>query len=292
MSASSLMHVYEQAIEPERYDAIMSYFRYHALLRAIAERHSYPVEIAIAVFSILSPNNNYLQNLRDTETLLVNESRGSAVGDFKVFTYNQNKNKAWAVAQRSLKPHDAFTSLKTWNFYNNILFPDSEDFVTVDGHMFWAWRGVPGSVKAWRKSQHRTRRNAIFVSTDTYIEIAEDIAGLARAVGLLPNQFQAILWITWKRIHAKHYVYQPDFFPKDYEAAGLINLDSKDKRGAAIISFRRGQGTENARKMASGIGPFVKTKNNVDGVPYLKGLRPKAIRSPRNHQSSSSIILK
>ena len=286
------MHVYEQAVEPERYDAIMSYFRYHALLRTIAERHSAPIEVAVAIFSILSPNNNYLQNIRDTETLLVNEKRGSSISDFKVFTYNQNKNKAWAVAQRSLRPDDAFISLKTWNFYNNVLHPDSPDFVTVDGHMFWAWRGVPGSVKAWRKPQRRKKVAKFSVSTDTYIEIAEDIAGLARAVGLLPCQFQAILWITWKRIHAKHYVYQPDFFPKDYEAAGIINLDSTDRRGAALTAFRRGLGTEAIRKMASGIGPFEKTKEILGDVPYLKGLRPPKVRSPRSHRASSSIVLR
>lgn len=292
MSASALMHVYEQAVEPERHEAIMSYYRYHALLTAISERHGIPVDITIAVFSILSPNNNYLQNLRDTETLLVNEKEGLTIDSFKVFTYNQNKNKAWAVASRNLRPDDAFTSLKTWNFYNNVLHPDSPDFVTVDGHMFWAWRGVPGSVKAWRKSQRRKKVQKFDVSTDTYIEIAEDIAGLARAVGILPCQFQAILWITWKRIHSKHYVYQPDFFPKDYEAAGLINLDSKDKRGAAIVSFRRGLGTESARKMPSGIGPFAKNGESLECVPYLKGLRPPKVRSKRTFKASSALVLR
>jgi hypothetical protein len=292
MSASALMHVYEQAIEPERYEAIMSYYRYHALLRTIAERHDVPIDITVAVFSSLSPNNNYIQNLRDTETLLVNEKAGNEIHSFKVFTYHPNKNKAWAIATRVLRPDDAFITLKTWNFYNNVLHPSSEDFVTVDGHMFWAWRGVPGSVKAWRKTQRRKKVAKFDVSTDTYIEIAEDIAGLARAVGLLPNQFQAILWITWKRIHAKHYVYQPDFFPKDYVAAGIIDLDSKDKRGAAITSFRRGLGTESARKMASGLGPFEKTRDLLEDVPYLKGLRPKAVRSPRRHRAASSIVLR
>lgn len=231
MSADNLFWCWEQAIEPDKSEALMSYFRYNALIRSIAERYDETIEIAAAIFSALSPNNDYHGNLRDLETVLVAERSKLPFNQWTVATYGQNKLKAWKLASREIHPHESFTALKTLNFWRNITHPSDPVPVTIDGHMFWCWKGVAGGVKGDRKS-NTVKLPGAKVTPKVYHEIAGEVRGLARALGLIPNQLQAVLWITWKRLHRRKYDEQGCFFPKDYEVAGLIKLGNakKEKR--------------------------------------------------------------
>lgn len=231
MSAENLYRTYEKAIPSEREEAIASYHRYHLICSTIAQRHGYPVAVACAVFSALSPNNEYHGNIRDLELVLVNERAGNGIDDFRVQTYGQNKRKAWAIAKGGSIP-ELIVARKTWSFFNNVFTPDSPDHVTVDGHMYWCWAGRAGTVKGLRG---RVRTASGLQGTPSlggklYAEIAGDVKGLAFALGLVPCQLQAILWITWKRIHRRAYDSQTNFFPKDFEVAKIIDLGTKPQQ--------------------------------------------------------------
>lgn len=231
MSAETLYRTYEKSLPDERAEAMESYERYRLICHTIGDRHGYSLETACGVFSALSPNNEYHGNIRDLETILVNERAGRDMHDFTVATYGHNKRKAWAIASGQ-SPRDAIKALKTWNFFNNVLTPSDPSFVTVDGHMYWCWRGRPGTVKGIRgpKGSSTGLRGTPSLGKTLYGEIAGDITGLAFALGIIPCQLQAILWTTWKRIHRRAHDFQKTFFPKDFEVAGIINLGRRPKK--------------------------------------------------------------
>lgn len=225
MSAETLYRTYEKSLPDERAEAMISYERYRLICQTIAERHGYSLEIACGVFSALSPNNEYHGNIRDLEAVLVNERAGRSLDDFRVATYGNNKRKAWRIA-KGQPVRDAITALKTWNFFNNVFDPSNPDYVTVDGHMYWCWTGKAGTVKGLRGSDRSATglRGTPTLGKSLYGEISGDIKGLALALGIIPCQLQAILWVTWKRLHRRAYDFQTTFFPKDFEVARIIDL--------------------------------------------------------------------
>ena len=67
--------------------------------------------------------------------------------------------------------------------------PNNPEAITIDGHMANIAYG-----------KLRSLINAS-LSEKEYHELASDFSFIARKVGLLPSEFQAILWFTWKRMH-------------------------------------------------------------------------------------------
>jgi hypothetical protein len=235
MSANNLYAVYEQCTPQDRADAINSYFRYQEIMRAVSKRFDVSLATACGVFSALSPNNDYDGNVRDLVATLDAARRGLALEDFRVATYGNNKRKAYRIAQGA-SPEDEIVALKTRNFYHNILDPNDPNYVTIDGHMYWAWMGRRGSVTGRRKHGigSKVKGEGANVSVGIYREIAGDTIGLSRALQLIPNQLQAIIWVTWKRIHNKKYAAQTEFFPSDHVAAGIIDLGQKRRTIKAL----------------------------------------------------------
>jgi hypothetical protein len=285
MSAENLWNTYLKSIPVEREEAIASYDRYHLICRTIAERHGYPVEVACGVFSALSPNNEYHGNIRDLETVLVNARRGGTLDDFTVATYGNNKRKAWDIVHGQ-PVGEAIKARKTWAFFNNVFRPSDPEFVTVDGHMYWCWAGRAGTVKGLR-GKNRTDsglEGTPSLGAKLYEEIAGDVRGLAFALGLVPCQLQAILWVTWKRIHRRAYSNQTNFFPKDFEVAGIINFSPKDKE---IHSIRKPLPLEKKDKDPAKGHPEFKFVRRLRKVPppKYKTLAIKSCLKLKNIQS-------
>lgn len=84
---------------------------------------------------------------------------------------------------------------KTTAFYQNILQPSDLYPVTIDGHMYSIWAGK------------RLRMKEVATMGFDYETVARDFRTVAFRVFVRPNQVQAILWFTWKRIH--NVVYKP-----------------------------------------------------------------------------------
>lgn len=200
-----------------------AYWRYHRLCSQVAERNGFSSIVGAAVFSALSPNNDYLGNLRDMRRLLEARSQGMDTGDFRVSTYGQNKLKAWRIACGAA-PLRQLTALKTRNFFLNVCQPDNPEPVTVDGHMYWCWHGRRGRVTGHKpkgSTVPTNRDGAAKMSPRLYREIAQGIRTLAEEVGLLPNQAQAVLWLTYRRVHNIQGTRQLELLPKDCDVAGV-----------------------------------------------------------------------
>lgn len=199
----------EQATEHDTQLGLDSFFKYNRIVAAIGARTGYSTRIVAAVFSALSPNNDYWGNLRDAHALLAAVKNGLGIDDFTVSTYGNNKRKAWHIAHGA-EPLDLIVAKKTRSFFLNVHDPTDPVPVTIDGHMVNIW--------------NRKRENLVGLRWDDkkrYDEIAEDVRGLARERGVIPSQMQGILWLTWRRVHGIKTDGQLSFWDEDFLAARL-----------------------------------------------------------------------
>ena len=159
-----------------------------------------PKQVSCAVFALTSPNNDYAGNLKSAELVIRAFAQQKPVAHIaNATTYRACMERAYRVLGGA-EPRSVFgpTAQKTWNFYNNVLNPSSPDFVTIDGHMYNLWRGERSTLKdVAQKLRPRL-----------YEEIADDFKELAWHKRLLPNQVQATLWWTWKRVNNVRFKHQ------------------------------------------------------------------------------------
>lgn len=126
----------------------------------------------VGIMAALSPNNKWERNKIDTRLFL---NRPQV--DTKVCTFTGQREKAYAIYHSNggeLEIECILNGIKTCNFFNNILFFDTCDRVTVD---MWAFRSVGVEPKT---------KNIAMV-TRAYQEIAKEL-------NIQPHQLQAVVW--------------------------------------------------------------------------------------------------
>ena len=192
MSLENLKRTFDQATPFDVTAGRAAYRKYNRIMHKLAEKcQATPRTAAAAVFAALSPNNDYHGNLRDAHNLLLACHRRLRLDEFKVSTYGHNKLKAWCIANGA-DPLELIRAKKTRNFFKNVSDPADKDPVTVDGHMINVWRG---------------RRESLVGLKSTgalYDQVADGIRGLADSVNFIPCELQAVLWLTWRRLHGIH----------------------------------------------------------------------------------------
>lgn len=202
MSIENILSVWRRRDSIDESEGMVAYKRLHVSLSAQAELYGFPLRSTVAAFAALSPNNDYLGNMRSTITLLWGMKKGIPVSRLTTSTYNACRNRAW----RALEGEDflSFTKgKKTRNFYENILDPRNPVPVTIDGHMANVVTGVRVPLKTIAREGF------------DYDGIADQFREVAASVNILPNQLQAIAWFTWKRIHSIIYSPQLDMLKGD-----------------------------------------------------------------------------
>lgn len=206
---TSLFNVWTQISDWDRTVAINSYLKYHDMAYLSAAQFGFPGYVGAAVFSALSPNNDYHGNLRDMRNLLSAASDGRKYHQFTVSTYGNNKMKAWRIVHGA-DPLELIVASKTRSFYLNINNPLDPQPVTIDGHMVNIWRGKRENLVGLRG-----------ITPKTYEQVAQAVRDFAREVGLIPNQVQALLWQTWRRIHGIQTSPQTQLWDVEFQKAGL-----------------------------------------------------------------------
>lgn len=199
---TNLEKLLELADVHDREDGMRAYLRYHDLMRDIATHYGEDFRGVVGAFAALSPNNDYVGNLRSLVTLLVAKAKGQgsimreldAMRSVNVSTYRHCRNRAilYLTGTGFL---DHAKGLKIRSFYRNIVDPTEWGPVTIDGHMAAAFRDSDGTVKDAK------------VNRSQYLEIATAIRFLAAQNELIPHQMQATLWYTRKRV--KNVKYDP-----------------------------------------------------------------------------------
>lgn len=210
----------------EKERACLSYQKYKELNGEIANLYGYHEDIGAAVFAALSPNNDYWGNLRDCHALLKAHRQKKKLEDFKVSTYGNNKRKAWDIAGGK-DALELIVAPKTRSFYLNIVNPFDPVPVTIDGHMLNIWRNKRVNLVALNVSKDPVtgkRKDRLTLGKSTYEKIAEGVRIVARENQLIPNQLQAILWTTWRRVWNIQKPTQPGLFDLERIAARLMPL--------------------------------------------------------------------
>ncbi len=179
-------------------EGMIAYSMYRQTMVGLSAHYGYPLETVTSVFAALSPNNDYIKNLRSTATLLKGHKNEISVDRLTVTTYSACKLRAWRVLNG--EPFLVFTKgKKTRNFYECIMNPHHPTAITIDGHMANIWLGKlqPLLAAAW--------------ASWNYDNLAHDYRVVAFSEYILPMQLQAICWFTWKRINKIVYEPQLDF---------------------------------------------------------------------------------
>lgn len=208
----NIVTVLERADAIDRAEGLAAYPNYNVTMRKISDSYGVPLPAVVGAFCALSPNNDYMGNLRSLITILCGLRDGKDPATLKVSTYNSCKMRAW----RCLEGEDflSFTKgPKTRSFYVNIMDPDEGYHVTIDGHMFSVWSGKRFTMKSVATMGFR------------YNEVALDFRSVAFLVGLKANQIQAICWFAWKRIHRVVYNEQLGLFAGDDQWGLLPSIE-------------------------------------------------------------------
>ena len=165
------------------------------------------IQRVTAAFVALSPNSDYMGNLRSLRTCVdhVMHSRRDDNACI-VSTFNTCKHRALSYLRGEVDFLETVKGPKIRAFYHNILTPEDDRHVTIDGHMFCIWLGV-----------NATMREVALMRPD-YKTASRHLRIAAKRLDYSPCQLQAVLWFARKRaLHIK-YNAQLDLFQEDGNA--------------------------------------------------------------------------
>ncbi len=196
MSRKNVQKVLDEATELEFSEGKRAYEYYNQTLSEISENTGLPLSAVAGCFSALSPNSDYLGNLRSCKTVCLGYVGGKKESECIVSTYKHNRAKAWRILEGE-HFYSVFKGLKVRNFWRNLTEPDNPEAITIDGHMKNVW---DYKVRIMSDSG---------LSKTLYAKLAWEFSRTARHNDLLPCQLQAILWLTWKRLNRIKISYDP-----------------------------------------------------------------------------------
>lgn len=200
MSIDNLNKMLKLSDAIDRREGMLAYMRYNDVMQAIADRYGFGLSETVAAFVSLSPNSDYFGNLRSTISVLAGLRDGVLRELINVSTYKHCRDRAISYATGELQFLSNTKGPKITNFYHNVISPLDNRFVTIDGHMVAIWR-----------DQNITMKEAL-VKPREYVEIASEVKRFAFDQYMLPNQLQAVLWFTRKRVTNTKYDPQGSLF--------------------------------------------------------------------------------
>src|SRR2546421_4747162 len=136
----NIKRVLSRADDSDWREGLIAYNSYNETMRGLADYYDYDLKQVAAVFAALSPNNDYIKNLRSCVTLLKGHRAGMPVESLTTTSYRSCQLRAWRV----LNGEDflSFTKgKKTRNFYELIIDPEHPTAITIDGHMVSIYTG-------------------------------------------------------------------------------------------------------------------------------------------------------
>ena len=198
---NNLWDWYRRADADDIAEGMLAYERYNQVMSDLAQHYGFTIGQTVATFSALSPNSDYLGNLRSAASVLRGIQLGASCDEIRTSGYNHCRDRAYAYATGDKDFLTETKGPKTRAFYQNLVDPFDRVPVCVDGHIAFAWLD----------ERHKPIKQAV-VSKRMYNEIAEGVRFIARLEGLIPNQVQAIIWFCRKRELGVIYDPQLDIF--------------------------------------------------------------------------------
>ena len=173
--------------------------------KSLARKYNVSLDIAAGVIAALSPGQEWEKNKRSADEFM-REYRNCdrcTLARLDLATYGNGPiQKAYAIANGApIGP--TLHGPKTTAFYRAIVDPMSPD-VVIDGHAKSAALGVRyGNHDGWTDAKGIRRRSetapGIKVERNEYAHLERAYRIAAATVNLTPAQFQAVIWLVWKR---------------------------------------------------------------------------------------------
>ena len=181
----NLQRIFERTDDTSKAEGLEWYQQAHEFCKQVSLKYNVELPKVCGILSALSPATNWEANKRDCINLI--KVNGNAYSkQFKFTTYGQNVLKAQDIFRSVINPDNAFnpkTGAKTYNFYHNVLHPTNETYVTIDRHAY--------TIATNNVYKHLTPKQ--------YGIVADHYRRSADKVKLLPNQLQAILWVSYRK---------------------------------------------------------------------------------------------
>ncbi len=189
----NILSVYVRANEFDREEGLHWYANAHETARVFSDKYGVSLQTAVGVIAALSPGRNWGMNLLEAEEFIkayMKRRRGKDLPLVGTYGY-RNIRKTIAILNGA-SPLDVLGGNKVRSFYANILNPLGAD-VTIDRHA----KGLAIRSNSIRGATSETDAN---VTNAEYPYYAKHYIKLAGRLGLIPNQLQAICWVTWRRL--------------------------------------------------------------------------------------------
>ena len=180
----NILKQFQNASGPDIESGLLWYQKANETAQALAHKYNIELKVVAGIIAALSPACKFSRNLIDAEELIVKKERA------RVVTYKANKDKALRIlysGDPDFELNKKETSFKTYNFYRNILDPLDINYVTIDRHILSALD--LGIKDIYTKNRYNHIRN-LFIKIAAHLD-------------LIPNQLQAIVWVSYKSINLK-----------------------------------------------------------------------------------------
>jgi hypothetical protein len=183
-----LTHYYSLATESEIKDGINWYSEANVFCQSLAKECNVSIQQVSGIVAAFSPQAGWIENKRYASTYL---KRGKAlrtkvqIGKAEAILKTENLDEI-----ESLLAYNK-GALKSKAFYKNILLSEVSTGVTIDRHAVAACLQHHSETEALPAIQMTESQYRFFESA--YIEAA-------KKVGILPHQFQAVVWVVYRRL--------------------------------------------------------------------------------------------
>lgn len=225
-SPENFIRVYNLSLPIEREIGSEYYARQRAkmMIRVKKSNSQFTLPQIIGAFAVLSPNNAVSTNYRALDICL-QIAMGILPESAKVPAYGLNKQKALAILRSKEDPLEIVKGQKVTAFYLNTLNPDNSNHLTIDGHILGCWM-----------NKRINLRGEGDIPAMEYELICSHLKLAATWTCYTPLQLQAILWLTWKRLH-NILPYDPqlslDWEGEEYAIQSIINSRNPDQADRA-----------------------------------------------------------
>lgn len=195
---ANILGVYSRASGDEQHIGMVWYAQTNYEAQIIADKYGVVDRQAIGVIAAISPGLEWGRNLVEAAEMIAAFKAGDEIPPVGVYGRG-NVEKAQRIL-RGEDPLDVFpekTSPKVRSFYSNILNPRESTEVTVDRHA----KALAYNFFSERSGFASNDKLSV-VRPAEYKFLEWHYRKLAERLGLIPNQLQAICWVTWKRLGA------------------------------------------------------------------------------------------
>ncbi len=179
-----LTNIFNSATNNEISRGLNWYSDANIICNDLATKYNVDVYKVASVISALSPRNKWERNIKDAETVIKAHNIGLPAEAVRVSTFHSNKFKAFNILKGNTTITDS--SLKTFNFVNNIAYLDANS-LTID---IWHLRGC---------FNKKIKIDSATIGRIAYGQIKKLTLDLANKLGIEGYQLQAIIWVTIQR---------------------------------------------------------------------------------------------